>query len=465
MKFLSTTPGSGNNLQWKIRLPQPDPIPTQDGTVVANFELYVTFWFSLILCNPASTPFGPCTPNSDANTPTAAGSANLELQFYPPGVSGLFGCSNTQQWCARMNIFELTGNMNCLEPVHFASITTNGSRSGPQLLMSPGDSLLITIKDTPNGLETDVSDLTSSQTGSMVASIANGFTQTHAADCTTTPFAYHPEYSTASPGNVGSWFDANVNLAFEIGHWELCGNASCSILPDADVDDTECETVLGVGGCMSADTDHNGTSYLTDWPDGSTSHPSTLIIGSPSDNGVGPLSVSDDGSYQNPYGSIEFQAPQLFGGSFYPFFSQAGTGASCVFNFGNDIPSTTTNDFGKTVQYGTTIDNPCLSGVPPAFSLTVVIAGSGSGTVTSEPPGIDCPPDCQATYTRDTVVILTPTPGPRAVFREWGGDPDCSNGVVTMDADKTCVANFKLDHYRGGAPATDLLGENRVTIQ
>src|SRR5262249_14337795 len=84
MKFISTTPGSGNNLQWKIQLPQTDPTPTQDGRVVANRELFQNFWFGLALCDPASFPFGPCTPNSDSNTATA-GSALVELQFYPPG--------------------------------------------------------------------------------------------------------------------------------------------------------------------------------------------------------------------------------------------------------------------------------------------------------------------------------------------------------------------------------------------
>jgi hypothetical protein len=101
----------------------------------------------------------------------------------------------------------------------------------------------------------------------------------------------------------------------------------------------------------------------------------------------------------------------------------------------------------------------------PTFTLTVAIAGSGSGTVISEPPGIDCPPDCQATYDLDTVVILTPTPGPRTVFTGWSGDPDCSDGVVTMNADKTCIASFELDPSRRGPQLIDLLGGNRAIIQ
>jgi hypothetical protein len=63
--------------------------------------------------------------------------------------------------------------------------------------------------------------------------------------------------------------------------------------------------------------------------------------------------------------------------AFYPFFSQAGTGSSCVFNFGNDIPGVTTTDFGKAAQYGTTIDNPCLPGSLKPTTLTYTGATSG----------------------------------------------------------------------------------------
>lgn len=375
MQFYSTTPGSGNNVQWKITLPAADPTPTQDGSKVANRELYPTFWFSMALCDPQSTPFGPCTPNSDANT-SAAGSAILELQLYPPGS----GCpGDDSKWCAALTIDELT--TNCGEPTTAANITTDGTPSGPRLLMSPSDEILITIKDTPAGLTTILDDLTSGQTGSMVASGANGFTQTiestHAADpsatCATSPFSYHPEYLTALPGNNGSWINANINLSFEIGHGQVCGDAACTIKPDsADADDTGCITVLGVGICTGKDSDLDGLSYVADWPDGTANHPSPLIISNALDNGMGPLSFSN-GSYQAAYGTIFFQPDgNASKAGFFPYFNQAGTGRACVFNFGNDIPGTTTKDFGKGAQYGTTITNPC-TGAPIALCENVTV--------------------------------------------------------------------------------------------
>ena len=44
------------------------------------------------ICDPKSYPQNPCTPDSDTNSglisdPNAAGSAFMELQFYPPGFT------------------------------------------------------------------------------------------------------------------------------------------------------------------------------------------------------------------------------------------------------------------------------------------------------------------------------------------------------------------------------------------
>ena len=76
------------------------------------------------------------------------------------------------------------------------------------------------------------------------------------------------------------------------------------------------------------------------------------------------------------------------------------------------------------------------------YALNVATAGTGSGTVTSSPPGIDCGSDCSEAYASGTVVTLTATPAIGSTFSGWTGDADCSDGAVTMSAARGCTATF-----------------------
>ena len=86
------------------------------------------------------------------------------------------------------------------------------------------------------------------------------------------------------------------------------------------------------------------------------------------------------------------------------------------------------------------------------FTLTVKKAGTGTGTVTSDPAGINCGAECRETYDIDTIVTLTATPDGDSVFAGWSGDCSGTDSTttVTMDADKTCTATFNFKRPVGG---------------
>jgi hypothetical protein len=80
------------------------------------------------------------------------------------------------------------------------------------------------------------------------------------------------------------------------------------------------------------------------------------------------------------------------------------------------------------------------------FQLRVGISGAGSGTVTSNPVGIDCGANCITSFPYNTVVTLTAVPTAPAVFGGWSGGPCSGTGEcqLPMDADYAVVANFLL---------------------
>ena len=75
--------------------------------------------------------------------------------------------------------------------------------------------------------------------------------------------------------------------------------------------------------------------------------------------------------------------------------------------------------------------------------LTANKGGSGAGTVTSTPAGIDCGAFCSSGFNPGEVVSLTATPATGSVFAGWSGDCTGTGACsVTMDANRTVGATF-----------------------
>jgi uncharacterized repeat protein (TIGR01451 family) len=89
-----------------------------------------------------------------------------------------------------------------------------------------------------------------------------------------------------------------------------------------------------------------------------------------------------------------------------------------------------------------------ISVIDNGYLLTVDKAGSGSGAITSIPPGIDCGTDCQEAFSYGTVVTLTAQAAAESTFTGWSGA--CTGAgecIVTADDAKSVTATFTLNSY------------------
>ena len=85
---------------------------------------------------------------------------------------------------------------------------------------------------------------------------------------------------------------------------------------------------------------------------------------------------------------------------------------------------------------------------PNTFPLAVLKAGTGQGTVTSAPPGIDCGADCGESYAQGSVVTLTATPAAGSTFTGWSGAcTGTGSCVVTMNAAQSVTATFDTQTF------------------
>jgi hypothetical protein len=470
--FYSNTPGAGFNNVYRIRLPKDPPLlPKQDGSGGTwNFQLHPAFWFGMAICddqgnpNPGGSPGAgpniPCTPDSDSNifdspNPTAPdyigrhpGTAFLEMQFYPPGWitsnSGVVDADSATKWTAALNIDSFQSNDNtgqgnnpaCAaltngEYVNFAFIQTDGmpfpagspSPLGPPvstnantLRMIGGDELIVTLADTSHGLKVTIQDLTTHQTGFMVASGANGFASVlwdpNGTDCA---FAthnlahdFHPAYATSSehtrvPGAAHSY---NIAFSDEIGHFEYCSSVAqefgaCTSLTGKDkktgLDDLQCVDpgfpvgfgLLQIGGCIDADADFDGVPYRNNtWPGSfkdpvrdALFHAEPVIFSSPLlTDAKGRMGNFSRVAFETDLPRIEFATTPPCqrhlsnpadkhpghgcvnppkGAAFYPFFSTRLDSSGCRWQEGGPFIPGTLDDFGgsSAAEFGPILAN------------------------------------------------------------------------------------------------------------
>ena len=104
-----------------------------------------------------------------------------------------------------------------------------------------------------------------------------------------------------------------------------------------------------------------------------------------------------------------------------------------------------TGTYGRfDVAYGAALSqwlNPAAAG----YALSVSKSGTGSGTVSSSPAGINCGATCSASFAGGTGVPVTASPAVGSVFTGWSGACSGSGTCnVTMNAASAVTATFTL---------------------
>jgi hypothetical protein len=274
------------------------------------------------------------------------------------------------------------------------------------LLMNPGDRITVQMFDAkiPGGhaLEVKETDWSTGQSGFMIASGANGFMNTNPFSCAGHKFNFQPEYSTARAQNIIPWGIGPymINDEFEIGHFEPCTSVTgagtiavgahrtdtyykhCAGPYEAGKDtkglepnDAPCYRFGDTHGGLAApnqvtgcavflnaigDLDYDGTPYRADWPD--SVHPGrypspfrqqqpTTVGGKhyPAIQFMTDASATEFNTNCNLNTGSGCVLPPKGPGHFYPYWTQAMVGGSCVWEYGNMRNG---NTFGQDAQYG-----------------------------------------------------------------------------------------------------------------
>jgi parallel beta-helix repeat protein len=188
-------------------------------------------------------------------------------------------------------------------------------------------------------------------------------------------------------------------------------------------------------------------------------------------NDLGPVGRAD--SLSSPWGNIgatQFTLNVATVGTGTGTVTSSPAGINCggdcteIYNDGTVVMLTAAPDVGSTFAGwsggGCSGTGTCTTTVNAAttvtanftlntYTVTVAKNGTGSGTVTSSPAGIDCGADCSEPYNSGTVVTLTAAPDVGSTFAGWSGGGCSGTGacVSTINSATTVTATFTLNTY------------------
>jgi secreted trypsin-like serine protease len=151
---------------------------------------------------------------------------------------------------------------------------------------------------------------------------------------------------------------------------------------------------------------------------------------------VGAIDCPPDCSFGYHDGDVVTLTPHTVDGSTF-----AGWGGAC----------SGTGTCTVTMDQARSVTALFMSATQP---LSVATEGGGSGTVTSDPAGIDCGDDCSQSYATGSVVELTATPASGSNFAGWDGAGCSGTGTctVTMTQARIVSATFGIQASTAAPP-------------
>ena len=262
-------------------------------------------------------------------------------------------------------------------------------------------------------------------------------------------------------GYLSAWYSPtqtppNGNIAVPINNSSTpqakCGNSQpCSPISGdlLDINGTLTAQSLGVFGNMTVGGTVQSASFV-----GTTGNRPICANGSKtatlcSGSSTYALTVTKSGTGAS-VGSVTASPSGISCGSTCSSGYVAGTpvtltavqGSNNIFNGWSGGGCSGTGNCIVTMNAATTVTATFTSNVP-TYVLSITKSGTGAGTVTSSPAGINCGSTCSASYTSGTLVTLTATPT-SGTFTGWsgGGCSGTSTCNVTLSAATTVTATF-----------------------
>jgi Divergent InlB B-repeat domain len=109
----------------------------------------------------------------------------------------------------------------------------------------------------------------------------------------------------------------------------------------------------------------------------------------------------------------------------------------------------------STLSTVTSPDRNCRVSLPPPpdEQLSIEYSGTGLGTVTSSPSGVNCPANCSASFQQGTVVTLSASPADGVTFAGWLG-PCSGTGACTLTLNGPTTVTAAFYGYDPGGPPT-----------